>query len=63
MTQLLERKQVPAEHRWQLEDLFADQKAWEQEFQEVKGSLSKISAFQGKLKRCCSREAMFPVGR
>ncbi|UKS24066.1 oligoendopeptidase F [Paenibacillus sp. HWE-109] len=49
MTQILERKQVPAEHRWHLEDLYADQKAWEQEFQSVKNSLGKISAFQGKL--------------
>ncbi len=24
MTQILERKQVPAEHQWNLEDLFAD---------------------------------------
>lgn len=49
MTQILERKQVPAEHRWNLEDLFANQKAWEKEFQDVKNSLGKISAFQGKL--------------
>ena len=61
MTQLLERKQVPAEHRWQLEDLFADQKAWDQEFQEVKSSLSKVSAFQGKLNDAASVKQIFQL--
>ncbi|MCD1259035.1 oligoendopeptidase F [Paenibacillus athensensis] len=47
--QVLERKQVPAEHRWNLEDLFPNQQAWDQEYQQVKDSLGRISAFQGKL--------------
>lgn len=49
MNQVLERKDVPEEHRWRLEDLFPDQKAWDKEFQETKDALNKISAFQGKL--------------
>jgi oligoendopeptidase F len=49
MNEVLERKQVPAEHRWNLEDLFADQKAWDAELAKVKQSLGAISAFEGKL--------------
>lgn len=61
MAQLLERKQVPAEHRWNLEDLFADAKAWEKEFQDVKGSISKISAFQGKLNDAAAVKQCFQL--
>ncbi|MBP1989283.1 oligoendopeptidase F [Paenibacillus eucommiae] len=49
MGQLLERKEVPVEHRWNLEDLYPNQKAWDQDYQKVKDSLAKISAFEGKL--------------
>jgi oligoendopeptidase F len=49
MSQILERKDVSPEDSWNLGDLYADQKAWEQDFQKVKTSLGKISAFEGKL--------------
>ncbi|WP_028547892.1 oligoendopeptidase F [Paenibacillus sp. UNC451MF] len=50
MNQVLKRNDVPAEHRWQLEDLFPNQQAWDKEYQEVKEALQKAGAFQGKLK-------------
>ncbi|NOU97973.1 oligoendopeptidase F [Paenibacillus sp. LMG 31456] len=49
MNQVLKRNDVPVEHSWKLEDLFADQKAWDKEYQEVKEALQKVAAFQGKL--------------
>lgn len=49
MSQLLKRSEVPAEHSWKLEDLFADQKAWDQEYEEVSSLTKKASEFQGKL--------------
>ena len=49
MNQVLKRNDVPAEHRWQLEDLFPNQQAWDKEYQEVKEALQKVGAFQGKL--------------
>ncbi len=61
MTQLLDRKQVPAENRWKLEDLFPDQKAWDQEFKEVKESLSKVSKFQGKLTDAAAIKQIFEL--
>ncbi|WP_230190655.1 oligoendopeptidase F [Paenibacillus sp. CECT 9249] len=62
MSQVLKRTEVPAEHRWKLEDLFANQQEWDQEYQIVKKSLGKIAEFQGKLsdseavKQCFSLE-------
>ncbi|MCZ8512057.1 oligoendopeptidase F [Paenibacillus filicis] len=50
MNQVLKRSDVPAEHRWKLEDLFANQQAWEQEYQTVKKQLAEIGRFEGKLK-------------
>lgn len=50
MNQVLKRSEVPAEYRWKLEDLFADQKAWEAEYEQVKKLLQDIAKYQGKLK-------------
>ncbi len=49
MNQVMKRSEVPAEHRWRLEDLFADQAAWDKEYNEVKELLKKAAGFQGKL--------------
>jgi oligoendopeptidase F len=49
MSQVMQRKDVPTEHRWKLEDMFPNQQAWDQEYQEVKGSLDKVRSYQGKL--------------
>lgn len=49
MNQVLKRNEVPAEHRWNLEDLFPSQEAWDKEYQQVKEQVKEISRFQGKL--------------
>jgi oligoendopeptidase F len=49
MNQVIKRSEVPAEHRWRLEDLFPDQAAWDKEYNEVKGLLKKAGEYQGKL--------------
>ncbi|MCP1309419.1 oligoendopeptidase F [Paenibacillus tyrfis] len=49
MNQLPKRSDVPAEHRWNLEDLFPNQQAWDQEHQEAKNALKEIGRFHGKL--------------
>jgi oligoendopeptidase F len=46
---LLKRSEVPAEVRWNLEDLFPSPGAWDKEYQEVKEQLTQIAKFQGKL--------------
>lgn len=49
MSQIPARKDVPEQEKWKLEDLFADQKAWDKEFNEVKQLLKKVDDFHGKL--------------
>lgn len=61
MSQLLKRSEVPAEHTWKLEDLFADQKAWDQEYEEVLALIKKASEFQGKLNKPESLKASFEL--
>ncbi|MDF2719977.1 MAG: pepF, partial [Paenibacillus sp.] len=49
MNQVLKRSEVPAENRWRLEDIFADQKAWDNEYDQVKKLVKDIGKFEGKL--------------
>lgn len=43
------RNEVATENTWKLEDIFANDEAWEQEFNEVKGLLPGVQEYQGKL--------------
>jgi len=43
------RQEVPLEEIWDLESIFPDIEAWQQAYQEVKGSLPDIKKFQGTL--------------
>ncbi|SDC21139.1 oligoendopeptidase F [Paenibacillus sp. UNCCL117] len=49
MNQVMKRNEVAAEHRWNLEDLFPNQEAWNKEYQEVLTKLKDVAEFQGKL--------------
>jgi len=49
MNQVAKRSETPKEHRWKLEDLYANQSAWDAEYNRVKESLAAISSYQGKL--------------
>ena len=43
------RKEISVEDTWRLEDIFANDNAWEEEFQEVKAMIPSIAEYQGKL--------------
>ncbi|WP_026574543.1 oligoendopeptidase F [Bacillus sp. UNC438CL73TsuS30] len=43
------RSEIPVEETWKLEDIFANDEAWEKEFQEVKGQIPGAKQFEGKL--------------
>ncbi|NLM52365.1 MAG: oligoendopeptidase F [Firmicutes bacterium] len=43
------REEIPEEYTWKLEDIFASDEAWEEEFKSVQALLSKGKEFQGKL--------------
>ncbi|HEX7057283.1 MAG TPA: oligoendopeptidase F [Bacilli bacterium] len=49
MNQLPKRAEVPAQDKWKLEDLFADQQAWDQEYNQVLEKTREMKKFQGKL--------------
>ncbi|KGX87718.1 oligoendopeptidase F [Pontibacillus litoralis] len=46
---LPKREEVPVEMTWRLEDIFATEEEWNQEWEAVKESIPQIEAFQGKL--------------
>jgi oligoendopeptidase F len=43
------RSEIPVEDTWRLEDIFATDEAWEQEFQEIKKMIPNLSNYQGRL--------------
>ena len=49
MKTILTREQVPVQLTWRLEDIFATNEAWEQEFKEVTALSDKATSFQGTL--------------
>ncbi|WP_019537405.1 oligoendopeptidase F [Paenibacillus ginsengihumi] len=61
MNQLAKRSEVPAEHRWKLEDLFADQAAWDKEYQETKQALKQLEQFHGKLSDAATIKQCFEL--
>ncbi|RSD29416.1 oligoendopeptidase F [Mesobacillus subterraneus] len=43
------RDEVAAEHTWRLEDIFANDEAWEKEFDDVKALIPSVQEYQDKL--------------
>lgn len=61
MSELIKRDQVPAEHRWRLEDLFPDQASWDKEYQKVLQLAEEIAHYQGKLSNAEAVKACFAL--
>ncbi|MEK8126371.1 oligoendopeptidase F [Paenibacillus filicis] len=61
MSQVLKRNEVPAEHRWQLEDLFPNQEAWNKEYQNVLNKLKDVAQFHGKLSEPSAIKSCFEL--
>ncbi|KQO17727.1 oligoendopeptidase F [Paenibacillus sp. Leaf72] len=59
MNHVPKRSETKVEARWKLEDLFADQAAWDKEFAAAKSLIGKISAFQGTLADPAQLKACF----
>lgn len=49
------RHEVATEYTWRLEDIFATDQVWEEEFQKVKDMIPKVKSYQGKLGQSASR--------
>ncbi|WP_442604491.1 oligoendopeptidase F [Paenibacillus sp. KN14-4R] len=61
MSKIPTRKDVPVEQQWKLEDIFPDQKAWDQEYSEVKTKLANVPALQGTLNNAASINQAFEL--
>lgn len=61
MNQIPNRSEIPAEETWNLEDLFANQQAWDKEYHEVKAQLQKMGEFQGRLTDASSIKDCFAL--
>ena len=61
MDKVLKRSEVPTEHQWKLDDLFADQKAWDNSYNEVQRLIKTAKDFQGKLDNAESIKQCFEL--
>lgn len=43
------RKEIPDHYKWRLEDIYASDELWEQDFQQVKKLIDEAGAYRGKL--------------
>lgn len=43
------RSEVPEQYRWRLEDIYATDEAWEEDFAKVQSALPRIGEYKGKL--------------
>lgn len=59
MERVLKRSEVPKEHTWDLEAIYANASAWEADFAKVQGMIPDLAAFEGKLGQ--SGEALLGV--
>lgn len=48
-TKIPSRDEIAAEYKWQLEDVYASDEAWQADYDKVKELLPKLSAYKGKL--------------
>jgi len=49
LSQTRERAEVPAEHTWKLEDLYASDQAWDEAKQKLAAQFSQITKYKGQL--------------
>lgn len=61
MSNVPKRSEVPVEHRWKLEDMFADQQTWDREYEEIKAKLQEMKKFEGKLDNAASIKQCFEL--
>ncbi len=61
MSQVPKRSETAPEFRWKLEDIFADQKAWDKEYQEAKTKLKSVASYQGTLGDAAKLKACFEL--
>ena len=58
--QAQKRSEIDAKYKWKLEDIFADNEAWEAEFAEVEAMLPALSALNGARGAFCKPQFYLP---
>ena len=53
-----ERKDIPQEYKWRLEDIFPDNEAWEECFFALSERMGKIASYKGRLADEVSRTTL-----
>ncbi|GGA44691.1 oligoendopeptidase F [Paenibacillus physcomitrellae] len=61
MSTLPKRSEVTKENTWNLSDIFPDQKAWDQAYEDLKKELKKVADFEGKLDSAPQIKAIFEL--
>ncbi|WP_240644480.1 oligoendopeptidase F [Paenibacillus paeoniae] len=61
MNHVPKRSETAVENRWKLEDLFANQSSWDQEYAKAKELIKKADQFQGKLSDPAQLQACFEL--
>ncbi len=61
MSELKERKDIDVKFKWNLNDIYASDEAWEKSFEFLKNEFSKIKSFKGKLKEKSSLKEFFKL--
>ncbi|MFF2888820.1 oligoendopeptidase F [Paenibacillus sp. NPDC057967] len=61
MNHVPKRSETAVESRWKLEDLFANQSSWDQEYAKAKDLIKKADQFQGKLSDPAQLKACFEL--
>ena len=61
MSELPKRSEIPAQHRWKLEDLFASQAEWDGEYELAKAKIKEIGQYRGKLNDPATIRACFEL--
>lgn len=61
MNHVPKRSETAPEDRWKLEDLFADQSAWDKEYAGAKAQMKEVEQYQGKLSDPAQLKACFEL--
>lgn len=47
--QYQDRKNIPEQYRWNLQDIYASEELWEKDFQSISGYLAKLQSYRGNV--------------
>ncbi len=61
MNEIIDRKHIPLEFQWHLEDMYKNQQAWDEDFQSAKQFVQMIRSFEGQLHQASAIKQCFEL--